>query len=61
MSMIGPAVELIARFGDPERTRAEHVPDENQRCCACTRPGYGTPHAPWPCLLHVIATVAAQG
>jgi hypothetical protein len=57
--VIAAAAELLARFGDPERTCLEHVPDEDRRCRACTTPGYGTPHAPWPCLLHIIATDAA--
>jgi hypothetical protein len=59
--ILGPAVELIARFGDAERTRALHAPDGNQRCRTCTTPGYGTPYAPWPCLLHVVATLAIKG
>lgn len=37
-----------------------HVPDELDRCCGCTRPGYGTPTGHWPCLLYLYAKRAAQ-
>jgi hypothetical protein len=38
----------------------DHVPDLRGRCIACTTPGTGTPHLPWPCPLRLIADNARR-
>lgn len=37
---------------------ATHVPDEQGKCRACTKPGTGIPFEPWPCALHFYASAA---
>lgn len=37
---------------------ALHLPDEKGRCRACTAPGTGVPHDPWPCAVHDVAARA---
>jgi hypothetical protein len=51
--------EFVTRFGLAERIIRNHSPDGRRRCRGCTLPGYGTPHAVWPCLIHEFATGAA--
>jgi hypothetical protein len=38
----------------------DHVPDLRGRCIACTTPGTGTPHLPWPCPLRLVADNARK-
>jgi hypothetical protein len=44
-----------------ERLMAAHTPTPDGRwCTACTTPGQGTPHAPWPCAIALLAAEAAR-
>lgn len=55
------AVFFIARQpGGADRLLTEHRPDDHGRCCACTAPGTGIPHAPWPCAMAVLASAARK-
>jgi hypothetical protein len=55
----GQFVELLAGMPDVvQRLIIEHVPDENNRCRGCTRPGTGRPNEPWPCSLRTLAEQA---
>lgn len=37
-----------------------HVDAGCGRCRVCTRAGYGTPGATWPCTVHQLATLAER-
>jgi anthranilate phosphoribosyltransferase len=44
-----------------ERLMAAHTPTPDGRLCtACTTPGQGTPQAPWPCAIALVAAEAAR-
>lgn len=43
-----------------ERLLDIHLDAGCGRCRACTRPGYGTPNAPWPCPTRKLADEAAR-
>lgn len=56
---VAAAVELLK--GMPvttERLITTHIPDDHGRCRACTRPGYGSPMARWPCTPYALAALA---
>ena len=57
----GQLVELLAGMPDVvQRLIVEHVPDENNRCRGCTRPGTGRPNEPWPWSLRKLAEQARR-
>jgi len=62
MSSTGEAiVEFIAaQPSGPGRLLAVHVPNVAGRCCGCTLPGTGLPHAVWPCSIHFYAAAADE-
>lgn len=39
---------------------ATHVDAGTGRCRACTAPGTGIPHEPWPCAVHDVAARAER-
>ena len=52
----GPAAELAPMVEVWFRILADHVPDEDQRCRACT----GVRRAAWPCPVRALAEGARQ-
>jgi hypothetical protein len=51
-------VALSGRKDVIERLTADHVPDAEGLCRACTTPGRGTPQKKWPCSLWTLANDA---
>lgn len=51
---LAPMVEVWFRM------LADHVPDADHHCTACTHGGTGTRSTPWPCSLRTVAEVARQ-
>jgi hypothetical protein len=55
------AAELATMPDVIERLLTAHTSTPDGRwCVACTTPGRGTPHAPWPCPIAVMAADAAR-
>jgi len=52
------AEELAQLPGVVDAIVVRHVPDEHNRCRACTAGGTGLPRAPWPCGLRWYANQA---
>ena len=59
--LLAEAVGLIlAEPGMALRLVDDHVPDDRGLCRGCTTPGYGTPHAHWPCTPYTLGATALQ-